>query len=65
MTHGFHFWYRYLLYCLQRAMLSCITPMAAGAVTGLLTDVARSKTELIVENAFLRAVHRLAASGLS
>jgi hypothetical protein len=31
MLHGFQFWYRYLLYCLQRAMLSWITPTTAGA----------------------------------
>jgi putative transposase len=54
MTYGFHFWYRYLFYCLQRALLSRITLAPAEVGVGLLTDAARSRTELIAENAFLR-----------
>ncbi len=54
MTRGFHLWYRYVLDWLRRALLSRIRPATAGAMTGLLTDAARSKSELIAENAFLR-----------
>ncbi len=71
MTNGFDFWYRYLLYRVRRAILNGITPATAGTVAGLVVDVARRKSELIVEIAFLRQqvlvlrrIHLVAQPGL-
>src|SRR5262245_48929925 len=54
MLKGFLFWYCYGLYSLRCAILSCIKPSSDGLVLGMVSDVARSKVELMAENAFLR-----------
>ena len=54
MINGWFFWYCYLLYCLRRSVLDYIKPSPDSVFAGLLIDVARSRTELMAENAFLR-----------
>ena len=54
MIIGCVFWYRYFLYCLRHRVLDCIKPSTDSAFAGLLIDVARSRMDLIAENAFLR-----------
>lgn len=48
------FWYRYFWYCLRRSVLGFIKPSTDSAFAGLVTDVVRSRMDLIAENAFLR-----------
>jgi hypothetical protein len=54
MSAGFLFWCCYTLFCLRHSILNCIKPSSDGLMLGIISDMARSKVELVAENAFLR-----------